>query len=295
MAAIKSVHEFKDAWRWPEDVERFIRKKIPEGRVLNVPAGKSPLGDVQVDADASLQGGVIPGDMQRLPFKDAVFDGVVADPPWKSVDVFDRHSLFYELVRVTKPGGLIIHNASWIPDSNQAEKVGEYRRADDSFHDVSVISVFRRYGDQATLGTFGSREPITAEERGDGLTVRDRGQGATVTGTLEINGPDGRVLATKRYRVPPARAIEGVGENGSEKEFVEVQEEVEYEFPDAANAERAASVVPPRRGVVRIPQSALDSHGELTTALSSWFRGDPKREYRAVRRRLGERRSPQPA
>lgn len=150
---MKRVHEFKDAWRWPDDVERFIRDQC-QGEVLHVCCGGSQLGDVRVDADPRHDPDVV-ADMYNLPFPDFSFGTVVVDPPWKSVDIFDRHGLFYEVVRVTDLGGRIIHNATWLPESEQCEKVGEYRRADKEFMDASVISIHERYPGQQTLDGLG--------------------------------------------------------------------------------------------------------------------------------------------
>jgi hypothetical protein len=150
--SLKRVHRFRDKWRWPEDVERFVRERC-ESPSLYVCAGQSPLGDVSLDADAKHQPDVQAA-MTALPFRDATFQTVIADPPWKSVDVFDRHRLFYELVRVTKPQGKIIHNATWVPESDQCEVLGEYRRQDGSFRDASVISVHERYPGQQEVNQY---------------------------------------------------------------------------------------------------------------------------------------------
>lgn len=148
---LKAVHEFRDAWRWPEDVERFVRERC-ETPTLHVCAGDSTLGDVTVDAACERNPDVV-GDMTQLPFPDRTFNTVICDPPWRSVDVFDRHTLFYELCRVTRLKGWIIHNTTWVPESDQCEKRGEYRRQDRSFGDASIITVFERYPGQTTLPT----------------------------------------------------------------------------------------------------------------------------------------------
>jgi len=149
---MKRVHKFKDAWRWPEDVERFLRERC-ESPVLHVCCGGSQLGDVRVDADTEREPDVV-ADMTELPFDDCSFATVLCDPPWKSVDIFDRHGLFYELVRVTELGGRIIHNATWVPESDQCEKIGEFRRQDLAFGDASIISVHERYPGQQEVSDF---------------------------------------------------------------------------------------------------------------------------------------------
>lgn len=146
---LKRVHKFKGAWRWPAEVERFIREEC-EGDVLHVCCGGSDLGDVRVDADSEREPDIV-ADMTNLPFDDCSFDTVLCDPPWKSVDIFQRHSLFYELVRVTSLGGKIIHNATWTPESNQCELIGEYRRQDLAFGNASIIAIYERYPGQQTI------------------------------------------------------------------------------------------------------------------------------------------------
>jgi len=148
---IPKVHEYTDAWRWPDSVERFIRDQLPEGRVCNVPCGNSRVGDVLIDAEPQSEE-VEQGDMFDIDYPYCSFDAVISDPPWKSMDYFDRWSQFYECVRMVKPGGYIIYNATWEPYSDQTEVVGRYRRADGSFRMISQITVFQRYPNQKTLG-----------------------------------------------------------------------------------------------------------------------------------------------
>jgi len=147
--SIPKVHEYTDAWRWPDSVERFIRDKLPDGRVLNVPCGNSRIGDVFIDAEPQ-SAEVEQGDMFEIDYPDCTFDAVVSDPPWKSVNYFDRWKAFFECVRVTKPGGYIIYNATWEPHSDQCEVVGRYRRSDGAFRMISQITVYQRYPDQST-------------------------------------------------------------------------------------------------------------------------------------------------
>jgi SAM-dependent methyltransferase len=57
---------------------------------------------------------------ENLPFNDNTFSWTIADPPWIDVSNSDRDHLMEELVRVTKPGGHILHNAFWIPTGDYA-------------------------------------------------------------------------------------------------------------------------------------------------------------------------------
>lgn len=146
---IHSDHIYQASWRQPEDVGRYLRCKC-EGRTLNLCSGESPLGDVQVDADPERNPDIV-ADMNNLPFEDAVFDTVVFDPPWK-MGYFQRQSPFFEAVRVTKPGGLILMNALWVGESDQTVIDGDIVvRADDEWSNISVIVPHRKQPGQSTL------------------------------------------------------------------------------------------------------------------------------------------------
>lgn len=148
-ATIHSEHTYQAAWRQPEDVDRYLRDRC-EGRVLNVCAGKSPLGDVQVDADPQ-QPGVIPADMRQLPFKDSTFDTIIFDPPWK-IGYYRRMTPFFECVRVLKPDGLLLMNALWMGESENTVIDGEpVVRADDEWANISVIVPHRKQPGQTAL------------------------------------------------------------------------------------------------------------------------------------------------
>lgn len=152
-ANIPAVHEFRDAWRWPEDVERFVREQLPDGEVLNCPCGQSQFGDVRIDKDPRHQPDIV-ADMFDLPVEPCRFDGAVSDPPWNAMNYYQRWSHFFELVRAVKPGGLVIYNATWEPWSDEIGEVKRYRRADGAFTQVSQITVARRYPNQVPLSYF---------------------------------------------------------------------------------------------------------------------------------------------
>lgn len=150
---IPAVHEFQDAWRWPDDVERWVREQLPDGEVLNSPCGQTQFGDIRVDKDPRHRPDVV-ADMWNLPFEPCRFDAVVSDPPWKGINYFQRWSHFFELLRVTKPGGLVIYNATWEPWSDQIGDIERHRRVDGAFTQVSQITVARRYPNQSLLSQF---------------------------------------------------------------------------------------------------------------------------------------------
>lgn len=145
---LQEKHRFEDCWLWPDSVTRYVKENM-EGRTLNVPCGKSQLGDVRADAEPK-DDEVEKVDMRELPYDDASFDTVISDPPWK-IGYHQRWKPFYECVRVTKPGGLIIYNATWVPESDQCEMEELRVRQDEAFTNASILSLHRRYPNQATF------------------------------------------------------------------------------------------------------------------------------------------------
>jgi hypothetical protein len=128
-------------WVWNDSVTNFVKSKI-QGYSLNVCAGKNPICDVNMDLDPQDKS-ILKGDMRLLPFKTATFDTVVSDPPWK-IGYYERFRPFFECVRVCKVGGIIIYNATWIPESTDVELLETYVRQDNSFSNTSIISIFRK-------------------------------------------------------------------------------------------------------------------------------------------------------
>lgn len=99
------------AWRWPSDVEAFIRTRA-QGFTLHVCNGNSSLGDLRIDRFS--QHTDIIADMHHLPIKEESFDSVICDPPW-ALDNRLRIHLITEFRRVLKWGGILILNAPWCP------------------------------------------------------------------------------------------------------------------------------------------------------------------------------------
>jgi len=132
---------FKKAMSWELEVEKFVKSRM-QGYTLNIPCGESQLGDVRIDVliKPNVTTG---GDMRQIPYPDETFDTVVQDPPWK-IDFYNRWKPFLECVRVTKVGGRIIYNATWIPASKQVDLEEAWIRQSSSFANISIISVFRR-------------------------------------------------------------------------------------------------------------------------------------------------------
>jgi 16S rRNA G966 N2-methylase RsmD len=79
---------FKPNWMDSGDTERFLRRELLTGEVLNFPCGNSPLGDVRADIDPETAPDVI-ADITNCPFSDDSFDTVYCDPPY-SMHAFDK-------------------------------------------------------------------------------------------------------------------------------------------------------------------------------------------------------------
>lgn len=106
-------HQFYKAWRSPPEELTFLKSKFV-GRVLNVCAGESLIGDVNVDLYPRYVG-VVKADVLADDFYlGEKFDTVYSDPPWNwPYDV--RHKFNKMVARHLKPGGLFIQNAPWLP------------------------------------------------------------------------------------------------------------------------------------------------------------------------------------
>ncbi len=131
---------FRPVFRWEGPVEDFIRSRC-SGRSLNIPCGKSPIGDVRIDSEP-LNGNEI-GDMMKIPYPCGSFDTVISDPPWH-IAYFKRMKAFFECVYVCKVGGRIIYNATWIPESKAVVLEEIYVRQSSSFANISLLMVFKK-------------------------------------------------------------------------------------------------------------------------------------------------------
>ena len=145
---MKKEHKIRESWVWPDKVTELVASRI-EGHTLNVCAGKSTIGDVKVDMDPENKPDVV-ANMRALPFDDNTFDTVVSDPPWK-IGYFQRWKPFFECVRVCKVGGLIIYNATWVPESDEADLRETWIRSDTPFGNASIVSIYKKKLKEATL------------------------------------------------------------------------------------------------------------------------------------------------
>jgi hypothetical protein len=135
----------QECWIWNNDVDLFVRNLI-KGKSLNVCAGKSKLGDVKIDLDPTDKS-IMKGDMRDLPFDNCSFDTVIQDPPWK-IGYYERMRPFFECVRVCKVGGIIIYNATWIPESQSTKLIKVFARQDNCFANTSTISIHEKLTDE---------------------------------------------------------------------------------------------------------------------------------------------------
>jgi len=85
---IGSTDFFRPNWVDSQDTERWLRREMLTGTVLNFPCGQSSIGDVRADIDRSTDPDVV-ADIQNPPFSDGSFDTVFCDPPY-SMHAFDK-------------------------------------------------------------------------------------------------------------------------------------------------------------------------------------------------------------
>src|SRR3972149_6922787 len=140
---------FRESFKWEEYVETFVRERI-QGKSLNIPCGKSKIGDVRIDI-APFDGNDI-GDMYHIPYPCETFDTVISDPPWK-IPYYDRIKLFFECVYVCKVGGRIIYNATWIPESKATQINEMYVRQSSSYANASLLMTFTKTTDSINIQT----------------------------------------------------------------------------------------------------------------------------------------------
>lgn len=136
-------------------INAFLAKYATEARVLDIGAGGSEHlqffpNRVTIDINPARNPQVV-GDAQALPFPDESFDAVVCSEVFEHVP--DLHAASSEMVRVLKPGGLIILTARFAFPVHDAP--GDYWR-------VSPYALERLFSDldeiviEAETGPFGT-------------------------------------------------------------------------------------------------------------------------------------------
>lgn len=145
---------------WPEDVEDFLRTLLIP-RSLHVCCGKSKLGDVRFDSDASNNPDII-GDAARMELADESFESVLCDPPYNGKFQWN-HDLLCELSRVASKR--IIFQHWFIPADSEGrwKKWHRFRltglymwQPRTYFGRAQVVSVFD------SIGTSDSSSPVTS-------------------------------------------------------------------------------------------------------------------------------------
>jgi len=132
----KASLKFKEAWTFPEQVEKRIAKFVDDhpGKWLHAPVGISKIAIgifnpkvtmTTFDKDPAVKPDII-GDIFKL--SEIVgrnqFDGVISDPIWytkeknKTVGLayHERRYLSYQVRDVLKPNGWWVFNGLWIPE-----------------------------------------------------------------------------------------------------------------------------------------------------------------------------------
>ena len=170
----------KEQWKWSADVTDYVVSHI-EGRSLKICTGLTPCCDVNLDilpladcigdfdlanysvdddgavrptaeAHHSLGGQFVQGDAFDVPYPDKSFDTVVSDPPWRGKSESERRALFEECIRLVDVGGLIIYNATWLPEAEKARLRKErFRQEDDFCGNPSFLTFYRRTADDLEL------------------------------------------------------------------------------------------------------------------------------------------------
>ena len=142
---MRKVAKWIKSWQWPQEITDNVEKLLDQGETLHICAGVSKLGDVKIDIDPK-RPDISKGDMRDLQFESNRFQNTIIDPPFK-LGYYQRFRPFYEAVRVTKIGGKIIYNANWIPHAENTELLNVYVRRDSHWGNVSVVSEFRKTGE----------------------------------------------------------------------------------------------------------------------------------------------------
>lgn len=142
--------DYNDQWQWSEGVTKTVTS-LMRSPSLKVCTGETPACDHNLDKDP-LPGVTMVADMFSLPYQDNTFEFVVSDPPWRQKTLSERQLLWDEVFRVTQPGGLIVYNATWIPEHERAVVREEGFRQEDSFWgNNSFLMVYQKTPTEAQL------------------------------------------------------------------------------------------------------------------------------------------------
>ncbi|TKX60667.1 methyltransferase domain-containing protein [Halorubrum sp. ASP1] len=135
--------DLKDTWTWSEGVTKTVTRLL-RSPSLKVCTGNTPACDHNLDKDP-LDGVTMQADAFNLPYRDCTFETTVSDPPWLAKSTEERRRLFEEVLRVTKPGGLIIYNATWIPENERATVRDQgFRQEGEFWGNQSFLLVYQK-------------------------------------------------------------------------------------------------------------------------------------------------------
>jgi len=83
MATYNGKETYRPGWNDPTDVQRWIDTELCKGETLVFPSGRTVIGDVTADVDASLEPDVVADLHKPLEtFEEQSFDTVYCDPPY---------------------------------------------------------------------------------------------------------------------------------------------------------------------------------------------------------------------
>jgi len=143
---MKSVTRAKLLGAFSNEVRDLIASRC-DGVVLNLCAGSWDFG-ITVDL---IQPAQICADVQALPFKNAAADTIIFDPPFSKkfrrqygAYYANRRQVFGEVLRVLKPGGLLIFSHYFIPQFKILFLEEVYMIVNMPWEHVRVLSFSRR-------------------------------------------------------------------------------------------------------------------------------------------------------
>jgi len=147
---VKTVQRTAYLGAFCEEVKTLIRSECrPELCILNLCSGSWDFG-ITLDKSAPAN---IKGDVCWLPFKNSIADLIIFDPPFSkklsaayNAYLSNRRVAFREIIRILKPGGLLIFSHYFIPPHKiwHLEKV--YLIHNRPWEKVRVLSFLRKRG-----------------------------------------------------------------------------------------------------------------------------------------------------
>jgi len=132
-------------------IEAEITKEPKPATVINLCSGSWNYG---ITVDKVLRDNTRPAiqaDVQRLPFRNEVADIIIFDPPFgrkfkKAYGAYyaNRRQVFQEVLRILKPGGLLIFSHYFIPELRPLQLERVYLIHNKPWEHVRVLSFSRK-------------------------------------------------------------------------------------------------------------------------------------------------------